>query len=78
MKILILFVTLLLATATSAMAHVGHVGDLAGHSHWIGVGAVVAAGLVLAALGLTKSKEEASDEDSSEEAVAGEVEGDTA
>jgi hypothetical protein len=30
-----------------AHAHVGHVGDLAGHSHWIGLAALgVAAGLL--------------------------------
>ncbi len=30
----------------SAHAHLGHLGELAGHSHWIGVGAVAAAAAI--------------------------------
>lgn len=31
-----------------ALAHAGHVGDLAGHSHWVGWAAVAAAAAVTA------------------------------
>lgn len=39
-----------LCTPSVALAHAGHLGELAGHSHWLGVaalaGAVAIAGLV--------------------------------
>ena len=44
----------LIAGAAPGYAHVGHMGDLAGHSHWLGWGMVVAAGVIVAVLG-TKS-----------------------
>ncbi|MEO9902421.1 MAG: DUF6732 family protein [Parasphingorhabdus sp.] len=31
---------------TLALAHVGHLGELAGHSHWVGVAALAGAALV--------------------------------
>ena len=34
----------LLAFTTPGSAHWGHVGELAGHGHWIGVGALILAG----------------------------------
>ena len=37
-----------LVAPVGAMAHVGHVGELAGHSHWVGVAAVV----VMLAIGM--------------------------
>lgn len=30
----------------SALAHVGHIGDLAGHSHWVGVAALAGAAVI--------------------------------
>ena len=45
-----------------AFAHGGHLGELAGHSHWIGWGALVA-GAALAALLGRKPKPEDSAED---------------
>lgn len=54
----------LLATSGPASAHLGHLGELAGHSHWTGAaalaGAVIAAG-ILAVKGrkkTAKAKEE--------------------
>ena len=47
--------------ALPAHAHLGHVGDLAGHSHWLGYGALAAAAAALALLG-KKRKQEESDE----------------
>ena len=35
--------TLLILTASPALAHPGHIADLAGHGHWIGAAAAGAA-----------------------------------
>ena len=40
-----LFAILFTLAATPAHAHLGHVGELAGHGHWIGLGALGAAAL---------------------------------
>lgn len=53
--------------ASPVYAHMGHVGELAGHSHWVGLGAVVVAGALAAAIG--KLKDTASSEDENEEEV---------
>jgi hypothetical protein len=45
-------------STTSAHAHLGHLGELAGHSHWIALGAGVAAAAIAAALGKRKLDEE--------------------
>ena len=58
----------LLAGVMPGFAHVGHLGDLAGHSHWLGWGMVVAAGVIVAVLG-TKSDDGQVDEESEEETV---------
>ncbi len=50
-----------------AYAHLGHVGELAGHAHWVGLGAVVVAGALAAAIG--KLTEQASDENEIEEEI---------
>ena len=53
-KALFALVTVMLVPVTPAFAHMGHVGDLAGHSHWAGialVGAAVALAGVRAAIG---------------------------
>jgi len=51
--------------AGPAFAHLGHVGEVAGHSHWIGLGAVVVAGIFAAAIGkyTQKDKDEELEED---------------
>ncbi|WP_293441642.1 DUF6732 family protein [Planktotalea sp.] len=49
--------------ANTAMAHVGHLADVAGHGHWIGAAALGAA-IALGAWAASKGKkDEASDED---------------
>lgn len=48
---------LLAAGTASANAHAGHIGDLAGHSHWLGWAAVAGAGLIAAWLGVKARKE---------------------
>ncbi len=40
-----------------AMAHLGHLGDVAGHSHWIAWGVGLAAAVLAALLGKGKVKE---------------------
>lgn len=53
--------------ATPAFAHLGHVGELAGHAHWVGLGALVVAGALAAAIG--KLTDKSSDEDELEEDI---------
>ena len=48
MRTLVLSLILSVAGAQSALAHGGHVGDLAGHSHWVGWAAAAAAGVIAA------------------------------
>lgn len=55
------------AISSPAYAHLGHVGELAGHAHWVGLGAVVVAGALAAAIG--KFTEQASDEVENEEEI---------
>ncbi|MDE0970255.1 MAG: hypothetical protein OSA51_12770 [Octadecabacter sp.] len=50
--ILVLFT---LPAANPAMAHIGHLGDIAGHGHWAAAGAIAIA-LGIAALGARKGK----------------------
>lgn len=68
-------ITILLGGPSQAFAHAGHVGELAGHAHWVGVAAVVAAATIAAILAKGKKAEddEASDEEVSDiEQEAGE------
>ncbi|MEM8792846.1 MAG: DUF6732 family protein [Pseudomonadota bacterium] len=54
--------------ATPAAAHPGHFAELGGHSHWIALGALVAAGALAAWLLASKGTEEdAEDEDAEAE-----------
>jgi len=45
---IVLAAILIFTAPVTAMAHVGHVGELAGHSHWVGVAAIVGAAAVAA------------------------------
>ncbi|MEM9634083.1 MAG: DUF6732 family protein [Pseudomonadota bacterium] len=42
---------------TSAFAHGGHLGELAGHSHWVGVAALAGAALVAGIVALKGRKQ---------------------
>ena len=60
----------LLATllATPAQAHIGHLGEVAGHGHWIGLGALAGAAILAGLLGKGKTtKPEAEPEDDTPE-----------
>lgn len=62
----------LLAGAVPGFAHGGHMGDLAGHSHWLGWGLVVAVGVIIAVIG-SKTKDEQDDvEEIADEEIGGE------
>jgi hypothetical protein len=43
--------------ASDAHAHVGHIGDLAGHDHWVAAGAIGAA-IALAGWNILKGKKD--------------------
>ena len=61
--------TIILAPA-SAQAHWGHLGELAGHGHWIAAGLAAAAAVAVAGLRITRphKESEAADETVPEEA----------
>lgn len=64
---------LFLTLPMPALAHVGHIGEVAGHGHWIALGGIAIAGAI-ALLGgrkkADKETEEASDNEDTEEAPA--------
>jgi hypothetical protein len=65
MKLTLISLTALL-WANAAVAHVGHLAEVAGHGHWLGVAAIGAA-IALGALAAAKGKkEEASVDDDAE------------
>ena len=47
---------------STAFAHGGHLGELAGHSHWIGVAAVAGAALVAGLVALKDRKKKAAED----------------
>ena len=59
MRILALFLVLL---PGSALAHVGHLGDVAGHNHWV-AGAAIGAAVVIGLYGAWKGRKEAKAEE---------------
>ena len=62
--------TIILASET-AQAHWGHLGELAGHGHWIAAGLAAAAAVAVAGLAITRSHKESEADD---EAVTDEPE----
>lgn len=57
MKIFAYAIFAFAGSAVPASAHLGHVGELAGHGHWIALGALgLAAGLAAAAAFLDRKK----------------------
>ena len=56
----------------AAHAHVGHLGEMAGHAHWVGLGAVIVAGAIAVVAGKLSGKAENvedGEEEATEEAV---------
>lgn len=62
--------TIILAPA-SAQAHWGHLGELAGHGHWIAAGLAAAAAVAVAGLAITRPRKES---EATDEAVPDEAE----
>ncbi|MGB0854498.1 MAG: DUF6732 family protein [Pikeienuella sp.] len=54
--------------ATTAHAHLGHVAEVAGHSHWIGLAAVLGAAAIAGAIGILSGKESEDDSEIDTEA----------
>ena len=70
-----LFVTVFLFPM-SAHAHIGHVGELAGHAHWVGVAAALgAAALAALAAKAGKKQESADDEQAVDDETEDQIEG---
>ena len=67
MRILLCALTTL--TASPALAHIGHLGEVAGHGHWIALGGIaIAAGIAL--LGARKKSDEVqAEEDATEDDI---------
>ncbi len=61
-----------LVVPVGAMAHVGHVGELAGHSHWVGVAAVVGAAAVAAIAAKLRKRGEPDGQEAQSDAEGGE------
>ena len=57
---------ILVLAPSVAEAHLGHIGEVAGHSHWLGLGALAAAAAALALL--PKKKKDEAGETPQEEA----------
>ena len=66
---------MLSALSSSALAHWGHVGELAGHGHWIALGAAAAAAALAVWLHNQENEEEGEtgETDADEETVEGEA-----
>lgn len=60
---------LLLLSTGAAQAHVGHLGELAGHDHWV-AGAAIAGALALAAWQLLRGEREEAKGEAEPEAEA--------
>lgn len=54
---------------TSAFAHGGHLGELAGHSHWIGVAALAGAAAIAAVIAAKGRKKDAAGSEAEQEAA---------
>jgi len=70
MRTLVLSVLVSALCTHTAFAHGGHVGDLAGHSHWVGWAAAAAAGAITAWAIKRGNKSKSADQDTADEAEA--------
>ncbi|WP_416897969.1 MAG: DUF6732 family protein [Minwuia sp.] len=69
-------VPILIALPGSALAHGGHLGELAGHSHWVGVAALAgAAALGALAAKLAKGRKQNEESEEAGETAEAEAEG---
>ena len=65
MKRLTILIAAAVLAPAPALAHPGHLGELAGHSHWLALGALAAAAAIAAVVAKAKgrTKDEAGDEE---------------
>lgn len=56
----------LILSPAPALAHIGHLGEVAGHGHWIALGGIALAGAI-ALLGGRKKADEAQTDDTAED-----------
>ena len=65
-----IMLTALILLPAPALAHIGHLGEVAGHGHWIALGGIALAGAIALLGGRKKADEDteaaASDEDTEE------------
>ncbi|MCC2111668.1 MAG: hypothetical protein KDJ16_06515 [Hyphomicrobiales bacterium] len=62
------------AVTAPAEAHIGHLGEVAGHGHWVAVAAAAAAAAIAAALALKARKRDTDSEEDTVEADADDAE----
>lgn len=64
----------LILSPAPALAHIGHLGEVAGHGHWIALGGIALAGAIALLGGRTRADEAQTDDtaedDETEEAPA--------
>ena len=72
MKRLTILIAAAVLAPAPALAHPGHLGELAGHSHWLALGALAAAAVIAAVV--AKAKGRADDEAGEDEADGAEDE----
>ena len=64
---LTIFLSVFFLNSQYAQAHIGHVGELAGHGHWVAVGVIVTAAALATLLAKSgKKKEEIERDDEAE------------
>ena len=63
-----LYTAALILLPSFAHAHLGHVGEVAGHSHWAGLAALAGAALVAGLVALKGRKEKEAPEETAEAA----------
>ncbi len=68
----------LISSASAAMAHGGHMGELAGHAHWIGAAAVVGAAVLAALVAKAKKRDDEAVDAEAEHEAEEKAEGSTA
>lgn len=59
----VFFLMALVCFVPAARAHMGHVGELAGHAHWVGVAAVLGAAALAALVAKAGQKAEQDSDD---------------
>ena len=64
----------MVAAPKLALAHIGHIGDLAGHGHLIGLAGLAAAGAGAVLWGILRAGDKTADDDSAEDSPENSVE----